>query len=90
MISNVKECYICHSKYALERHHCIFGNADRKKSEEYDLTVWLCPECHRGTFGVHGKYGKSYKEYLEHIAMMYFIENIGSREDFFKVFKKYY
>lgn len=31
--------------------------ANRKKSEALGLWVWLCPECHRGTDGVHGKNG---------------------------------
>lgn len=38
----------------LEEHH-IFGGANRKKSEKYGLTVWLCGNrCHReGTEAVH-------------------------------------
>ena len=38
----------------LEAHH-IFGGANRKKSEKYGLTVWLCGNrCHReGAEAVH-------------------------------------
>ena len=50
-------CYICgKNKYAdyfgLDRHHVYFGTANRKKSEQYGLTVYLCHnECH--LHGVH-------------------------------------
>lgn len=45
------ECFLCaiegdHQIHlCLHRHH-IFGGANREKSEEYGLTVYLCPDCH--------------------------------------------
>lgn len=46
----MKKCFLCgRNGYSdrLERHH-IFEGPLRKKSEEYNLVVWLCGErCHR-------------------------------------------
>lgn len=39
-------CFICGKTGYTERHH-IYGSANRKYSEQYGLTVYLCPECHR-------------------------------------------
>lgn len=47
------KCFICHSERNLEMHHCIGGTANRKLSDKYGLTVPLCPDCHRGSEGVH-------------------------------------
>lgn len=54
-------CYLCmmlcqdySRKFYLEEHHAIYGNGKRKKSEEYGLKVYLCPEHHRtGRQAVH-------------------------------------
>lgn len=35
-----------------ERHHVFFGR-NRQKSEEYKCVIYLTPEEHRGTHGVH-------------------------------------
>lgn len=49
-----KYCYLCGrngSADPLDKHH-IFGGSNRKKSEKYGLTVYLChSECH--IFGKH-------------------------------------
>lgn len=45
MLQDTKCCYLCGSVHALERHH-IFGGANRKNSDKYGLTVWLCHWCH--------------------------------------------
>lgn len=50
-------CFFCGRSDRLEKHHAIHGTANRKKAEALGLWVWLCPECHRGTNGVHGKNG---------------------------------
>lgn len=53
----IKECFLCGrngSGDRLERHH-IFGGSNRKWSEKYGLTVYLCGDrCHRnGEYAVH-------------------------------------
>ena len=40
-----------------ERHEVFFGRAYRQKSIKDGLIVFLTPEMHRGTIGVHGKCG---------------------------------
>lgn len=45
IISNEKKCYICGSTQWLEVHH-LYGGSNRKKSEKYGLTVYLCHHCH--------------------------------------------
>lgn len=53
IISNEKECFICHTTQMLERHH-IFGSAYRKKSEKDGLWVYLCKRHHNlSPDGVH-------------------------------------
>ena len=48
-------CYACGNNMGYELHHIFGGTANRKKSEYYGLTVWLCPMCHRDSVtGVHG------------------------------------
>jgi hypothetical protein len=56
MLSDRKECYVCGSTTNLHRHHIYFG-ANRKISEKYDFTVYLCWNDHEGTKGVHGRDG---------------------------------
>lgn len=48
IISNAKKCYICGSTLNLEKHHCLFGTANRKKADLDGLWVWLCHDCHHG------------------------------------------
>lgn len=53
----MRECWLCGANGGfdpLDKHH-IFGGANRKKSEKYGLTVYLCHNsCHIfGTESVH-------------------------------------
>ena len=68
ILQSKKECYICFSTNNLEVHHCFFGSANRKLSEQDGLKVWLCYEHHRGTNGVHGKNGSELNIKLKQIA----------------------
>ena len=52
------ECYNCGRYGQTEEHHALHGTANRKICDRYPLLKFdLCPECHRGTNGVHGKDG---------------------------------
>ena len=49
------KCFLCgRTDRPLDRHH-VFGASNRKNSEKYGLTVWLCHnECHiNGKNSVH-------------------------------------
>ena len=89
IITNERYCHLCGSRLNVERHHIMFGTSDRKKSEEYGLTVMLCSEHHRGTFGVHGKYGSELNKQLKIEAQRAF-EKHYSHEEWMNVFHKNY
>lgn len=49
----MNQCFLCGTTTNLERHH-IFGAANRQKSEEDGLVVYLCHNCHNEPpYGVH-------------------------------------
>lgn len=57
MTDDLKRCYYCGTTENVELHHCIHGKIGRKLATQYHLLVGLCPDCHRGNYGVHSKYG---------------------------------
>lgn len=86
IIKTGRYCFFCGRTDRLEKHHATHGSANRRKAEELGLWVWLCPECHRGTDGVHGKNGhgkdmevKMAAEYafLKHHSMDEWMKEIG-------------
>lgn len=84
-ISNEKKCYICGRPTNLERHHMLFGSANRKKAEEDGLWVWLCHDCH---YGIHN--GNNFaKESLQKKAQAKWEEN-GSRDEFISRYGRSY
>lgn len=86
MLSENHWCFICGNPKGLEKHHCISGTANRKLADkpEYDLTVWLCHQCHRD---LHDK--GFYKRELQQYAQKHF-EKTHSREEFRKIFGRSY
>ena len=82
------QCFICGKTGYTERHH-IYGSANRKYSEQYGLTVYLCPECHRTSeIAVHRN--KEVRTTLQRIGQRTFEKKCGSREEFVKLFGKNY
>lgn len=61
-------CFWCDRIAPTQLHHIFFGNGLRKISDREGLTVYLCPDCHEGTYGVHGKYGKTLNYTLKEMA----------------------
>lgn len=54
---NFKFCKICGALSGIEEHH-IIKRSQAKFLINCELNkIYLCPEHHRGTFGVHGKNG---------------------------------
>lgn len=45
-------CIECGAPYA-QRHHILYGTANRNLSEKYGLTCGLCYNHHTGQMGVH-------------------------------------
>ena len=82
------QCFICQKRGYTERHH-IYGSANRKYSEQYGLTVYLCPECHR-TSEVAVHRNKEVRRTLQRIGQRAFERACGSREKFIRLFGKNY
>lgn len=80
-------CYICGSPRT-EVHHVYFGR-NRKASDENGFIVRLCPEHHRGDYGVHGKHGHQLDMFFKRLGQIKF-EKTHSREEFIKIIGRSY
>lgn len=94
IIQSEKKCFICGQarEYGFDRleiHHIFPGNPNRKNSDKYGLTVWLCGcSCHReGPMSVHKN--RKVDLALKCIAQQKF-EETHSREEFRKIFGRSY
>lgn len=83
MICDKMECYLCGRTGTLQRHHCLHGSR-RKMADRYDLTVYLCPECHRRLHDL-GEYDLM----LEQLAQRHF-EDSHSHAEYMDLFHKNY
>ena len=87
-LQSKKECWACHATQNLHLHHCFYGSANRKKSEEYGCVVWLCgPHHNLSTQGVH--FNKKLDLKLKQYTQKQFEELYG-HEKFMEVFHKNY
>jgi hypothetical protein len=83
VLQHYKECWVCKNIFNLHEHHIFFGTANRKKSEQYGLKVWLCGYHHNlSNEGVH--FNKPLDLKLKRVAQEYFESHIGTREDFIR------
>lgn len=68
----------------------MFGK-NRKLADQDGLIVPLCPEHHRGTFGVHGKYGHDLDIRLKKTAETAWLKETGkTTEDWIKRYGRSY
>lgn len=89
MIMRDYKCFFCGNTQNLEEHHCLHGTANRKKADEYGLTVWLCNYHHTGGLrSVHRC--KQTDKILQVFAQKYFLEHLGDMELWMKEFRKNY
>jgi len=44
--ATITQCAVCGKTRELQWHHIIHGVANRKLSDKYGLTCWLCMDCH--------------------------------------------
>lgn len=88
IIQMKRECLLCGSQN-VEQHHVMFGNPRRKLADEDGLWVWLCPEHHRGTNGVHGKEGHDLDTDLKKIAQRIYEQN-HTREEWMQRYRRNY
>lgn len=89
IIQTEKECYVCKTTIGLHKHHIFFGVANRKLSELYGMTVWLCPRHHNmSNEGVH--YNRELDLHLKRLAQEHYEARYGTREDFRETFGRSY
>ena len=89
VLQHYKECWLCGTTYNLHEHHVLYGTANRKKSEQYGLKVYLCGYHHNlSNEGVH--FNKPLDRKLKAYAQEYFENHIGTRLDFIKEFGRSY
>ena len=87
ILQTKKECWVCKTTQNLHRHHCL-GGANRKHSEKYGLTIYLCGYHHNlSNEGVH--FNKELDLLVKQMAQKKF-EEIYSHEQFMKIFKRNY
>lgn len=73
-----KYCWITGERNVpLEKHHVLFGTGMRKIADRLGLWVWLTPEFHRGTNGVHGKNGRTLDLLLKQEVQIEFEKRYG-------------
>lgn len=82
-----KECWICGST-TVHEHHVFEGSANRKKSEQYGLKIYLCPRHHNlSNDGVHENLVLALS--IKKFAQRKFEDKWG-HEKFMEVFHKNY
>ena len=83
-----KECWVCGTTIGLHHHECVYGSANRKKSIDYGLQVWLCGRHHNlSSEGVHFNHTLDIK--LKQYAQTKFEEEYG-HEKWMQEFHKNY
>jgi len=84
-----KACYITGSDGVLEKHHIYFGRGWRDISDKNGFWVFLTPELHRGTNGVHGRDGHALDILLKQDCQRKF-EETHTREEFMNLIGRNY
>lgn len=86
IVQKNRECLVCKDINNLHLHHCIYGTANRKNSDKYGLTVWLCYRHHNGSnYSVH--FNKTLDLKVKQLAQEAF-EKTHTREEFRAIFGK--
>lgn len=90
IMCNKRECYICKRTDVVHKHHVMNGTANRKKSEEDGLWVYLCLNHHtEGRYAVHNNQIRD--NWLKSEAEKAYIEQgLGTKRDFIKRYGKNY
>lgn len=87
IIQSDRCCWYCVKTIGLERHHVFGGTANRRISEKYGLTVYLCHDCHTGKNGA--QYDKEKNRELKAEAQKAF-EKRFSRSLWMQIIRKNY
>lgn len=82
--NDTKKCYLCDSKYKLTWHE-IYSGRNRQNSMKYGLCLRMCLNCHS-----REQENSQFNDYWHKQGQLYWEENIGSREEFIKAFRRNY
>lgn len=88
ILQSEKECYITGCTTSLEQHH-IYKGSRRTTSDRNGFWVWLTPELHRGTKGVHGRDGHTLDLKLKQECQLEY-EKSHTRTEFMKLIGRNY
>ena len=77
-------CMYCGSTYQLSKHE-IFEGRNRINSMKYGFVLPLCLRCHRNL-----QDETEFNDKWKRKAQTYFEENLGTRDEFIKVFRRNY
>lgn len=77
-------CMNCNSTYQMTIHE-IFEGKNRRNSMIYGFTLPLCLKCHRIL-----QDNKEFNDHWKVESQTYFENNIGTREEFIKIFRRNY
>lgn len=81
---DTERCYLCGSTYKLTWHE-IYAGKNRQNSMRYGLCLRLCLNCHSKE-----QEDSQFNDYWHKQGQLYWEKNIGSREEFIKVFRRNY
>lgn len=84
LICNERRCYATGRCDNLDRHH-VFKGSRRKNAEKYGLWVYLNHMVHMALHD-HSKPYETLEKDLKPIAQKAFEEQVGTREEFMKIF----
>lgn len=77
-----KECYVCGTTENLHCHHTIGGTSNRKNSDDFGLTVFLCARHHSDAH-----HDPVLNKLFKRLGQRHF-ELTHTREEFIKIFGK--
>lgn len=80
---DLEHCYLCGRKK--EDLHEIYAGRNRINSIKYNFVLPLCRECHS-----LNQNNVFFNDYWHKQGQLYWEKNIGSREEFIKIFRKNY
>lgn len=80
---DLEHCYLCGKKK--NDLHEVYGGRNRINSIKYNFILPLCRECHS-----NNQNNAIFNDYWHKQGQLYWEENIGSREEFIKVFRRNY
>lgn len=80
---DLEHCYLCGKKK--NDLHEVYGGRNRINSIKFNFVLPLCRECHS-----NNQNNAVFNDYWHKQSQLYWEKNIGSREEFIKVFRKNY